>query len=161
MQAPAPQKEHEWLQQLAGEWTYDGECVMGPDQPPIKTSGRASNRMLGGVWLLSEGEGEAPGGGTAQMNITLGYDPAKKRIVGTFIGSMMCNLWIYDGDLDAAGKVLTLNAEGPSFAGDSKTAHYQDIIEIKDKDHHVLSSQMLGEDGKWTQFMTAHYRRKK
>ncbi len=160
MQAPEPQKEHRWLAQLVGDWTYEGDCIMGPDQPSFKSSGRSSNRQLGDVWIISEGEGEAPDGSLATMVITLGFDPAKQRVVGTFIGSMMCHLWIYDGAWDTAGKVLTLNADGPSFTGDGTTAHYQDIIEIKDKDHHVLSSQVQGPDGKWTTFMTAHYRRK-
>ena len=30
-----PTKEHQWLQQLVGEWTAEMECVMGPDQPPM------------------------------------------------------------------------------------------------------------------------------
>ena len=33
---------------------------------------------------------------------TLGYDPAKKKYVGTFIASVMTHLWIYSGSLDAA-----------------------------------------------------------
>ena len=44
---------------------------------------------------------------------------------------MMTHLWVYDGALDAAGKVLTLDAEGPSFTGDGTTAKYQDVIEIE------------------------------
>ena len=35
------------------------------------------------------------------MIMTLGYDPQKKRFVGTLIGSMMTHLWVYDGALDA------------------------------------------------------------
>jgi hypothetical protein len=26
-----PTKEHLWLQRLVGDWTFDGECLMGPD----------------------------------------------------------------------------------------------------------------------------------
>jgi len=28
-----PQKEHEWLQRLVGEWTYESECSMEPGKP--------------------------------------------------------------------------------------------------------------------------------
>jgi hypothetical protein len=68
---------------------------------------------------------------------------------------------VYDGSLDAEEKVLTLNAEGPSCAGDGKLVKYKDAIEIKSHDHRVMTSHMLGNDGKWHPFMTANYRRKK
>lgn len=156
-----PQKEHQWLQRLVGDWTFENECRMGPDEPPVTFHGTETVRSLGGLWTVGEGQGETPGGGHALMIMTLGYDPEKKRFVGTFVGSMMTYLWIYEGSLDAAGKVLTLNAEGPSCAGDGKMARYHDIVEIISDDHRTLSSEMLGDDGKWNRFMTAHYRRKK
>jgi len=40
--------------------------------------------------------------------MTLGYDPQKKRYLGTWIGSMMSHLWVYEVELDASGSVLTL-----------------------------------------------------
>lgn len=153
-----PQKEHRWLEQLVGEWEYEHEAVMGPGQPPIKSRGTESVRSLG-LWILGEGKWQMPDGAPATMIITLGYDPAKGRFVGTFIGSMMTNLWVYDGQLE--GNVLTLNAEGPSFTDPNKTARYQDIIEVLSADHHTLSSQVQGDDGRWLRFMTAHYRRQK
>ncbi len=156
-----PQKEHQWLQKLVGEWTYEHECSMGPDQPPSKAQGIERVRSIGGLWTVAEGQGEMPGGGTAIAITTLGYDPDTKRYVGTFIASMMTYLWIYNGALDAAGKVLTLDAEGPSMTGDGKMVKYQDIIEFVSDDHRTLKSRMLGPDGKWQEFMTAHYRRKK
>jgi hypothetical protein len=156
-----PQKEHQWLQQLVGEWTSEAECSMGPGQPSTKSYGTERVRMVGGLWMVGEGQGEMPGGGTATMIMTLGYDPQKKRYLGTWIGSMMTHMWHYDGEMDASGRVLTLSAEGPSMAGDGTMAKYQDIIEIKSKDHRTLSSRVLGPDGTWNHFMTAHYRRKK
>jgi hypothetical protein len=156
-----PQKEHQWLQQLVGEWTSETECSTGPGQPVTKSYGTERVRMLGGLWMLGEGQGEMPGGGTATMIMTLGYDPQKKKYLGTWIGSMMTHMWHYDGEMDASGRVLTLSAEGPSMAGDGTMAKYQDIIEIKSKDHRTLSSRVLGPDGAWNHFMTAHYRRKK
>jgi hypothetical protein len=156
-----PQKEHQWLQQLVGEWMYESEATLEPGKPPQKVTGTESVRSLGGVWVLCEGQSEMPGGGTGTTLMTLGYDPVKKRYVGTFIGSMMTNLWVYQGELDPAGRVLTLDTEGPSFTGEGKLAKYQDVIEIKSDDHRVLSSHMLGDDGRWHGIMTAHYRRTK
>lgn len=154
-----PQKEHQWLQKLVGEWTYEAECNMGPDQPASKSKGAETVRSIGGLWVLCEGTCEMPGGGPATMLMTLGYDPKKKRYTGTWIGSMMTHLWVYDGQLDATGKVLTLSAEGPNMAVEGKTAKYKDIIEFKNG-RRVLTSHMRGDDGKWHQFMTANYRRK-
>lgn len=159
MQIPEPQKEHHWLQKLVGEWTFENECIMEPGQPPVKHTGTESVRSLGGLWVLCEGKGAMPGGGTSMSIMTLGYDPDKKRFVGSFIVSIMTFFWLYDGALE--GNVLTLDAEGPSFAGDGKMVKYQDIIEFISDDHRTLSSQMKGPDGKWSRFMTSHYRRKK
>ncbi|MGH9672403.1 MAG: DUF1579 domain-containing protein [Bryobacteraceae bacterium] len=156
-----PQKEHQWLQKLVGEWTSEAEMKMKPDEPPVKSRGTESVRSLGGLWVLAEGEGEMPGGGAATTLMTLGYDPEKKRYVGTWVGSMMTHMWLYEGAIDASGNVLTLNTEGPGMAGDGKMASYQDVIEFKSDDHRILSSQVLGDDGKWQRFMTANYRRQR
>jgi hypothetical protein len=156
-----PQKQHQWLQKLVGEWTTESECPAGPDKPAQKLIGSESVRSLGPVWVVCDGKGEMPGGGPAIMMMTLGYDPLKKRFVGTWIGSMMTYLWIYDGDLDASEKVLTLSADGPDFTTEGKMAKYRDVIEFKGDDHRTLTSHCLGTDGKWKQFMVAHYRRKK
>lgn len=160
MQVPEPQKEHRWLHRLVGEWTFETEMSMGPDQPPIKSHGRETVRSLGGLWTIAEGVGEVPGGGTHQSIMTLGFDPQTQRFVGTFIASVITHLWPYNGTLDASEKVLTLDSEGPGFAGDGTMSKYQDIIEFVSDDHRTLSSQVLGPDGFWIPFIKAHYRRK-
>ena len=160
MKKPELENEHRWLEQFAGEWTFEGEGVSEPGKPREKFSGTESVRSLDGVWLLCEGHGEAPGGEASTSIMTLGYDPAKKLYLGTFIGSMMTHMWVYEGTLDAAGKVLTLDTEGPHFGAEGKLAKYKDVIEFVSDDHRTLTSQMQGDDGTWTQFMTAHYRRK-
>jgi hypothetical protein len=156
-----PQKEHQWLQKLVGDWSFENECIMGPDQPPSKHTGTETVRSIGGLWTIGEGSLAGPDGGTMTSIMTLGYDPQAKRFVGTFIASMMTYLWIYNGSLDAAGKVLTLDAEGPDFSGGPNLVKYQDSIEFVNDDHRILRSQLLGPDGKWNHFMTAHYRRRK
>lgn len=156
-----PQKEHEWLKQLIGEWTFEAEADMGPGKPPEKSRGTESVSALGDLWVVAEGAGEMPGGGIGLNRMTLGYDPDKQRYVGTWVGSMMTWMWVYEGSLDAGGRVLTLDTEGPDFFGQRPTARYQDVIEIVDPDTRLLRSRGQGEDGQWREFMTARYRRKK
>jgi hypothetical protein len=154
-----PQKEHRWLQKLVGEWTYESEAVMEPGKPPEKCGGTETVRSVGGLWIVAEGRGQMPGGEPATMVMTLGYDPEKKRFCGTWIGSMMTHLWVYDGALDAGGTVLALEADGPSMAADGKLARYCDAIELKSDDLRILKSSVRGDDGSWKPFMTATYRR--
>jgi Protein of unknown function (DUF1579) len=156
-----PQKEHQWLQRIVGEWTYETEAMTGPDKPSGKFNGTETVRSVGGLWIVAEGRGEMPGGGTMTTLMTIGYDPQKKRYVGTWIGSMMAKLWLYEGALDAAERVLTLESEGPHMTTAGKTAQYRDVIELASDDHRVFSSHMLGDDGKWHHFMTTQYRRNK
>jgi hypothetical protein len=152
-----PQAEHKWLQRLVGEWTYEGEAT-GPDGYTDKPNGTESVRSIGGLWVVAEGQGEM--GGTPSTSImTLGFDTEKKKFVGTWLGSGMTNLWIYEGTLK--GDVLTLDCEGPAFDSPGKTAKYQDVIEMKSDDHRILTSRALVDGGKWQQFMETHYRRVK
>jgi hypothetical protein len=156
-----PQKEHQWLQKFVGEWTYESEAMTEPGKPPEKFRGTERVRTLGGLWIVAEGQGEMPGGETATTMFTLGYDPQRRRYVGTWVGSMMTHLWIYEGTPDPAEKMLSLDTEGPSMTADGKMAKYRDAVEFKTSDHRVMKSYMLGDDGKWKEFVTITYRRKR
>ena len=153
-------EQHDWLQQLVGEWTMKSEATMGPGTEPIQLESTETVRSIGGLWTVAEGTANI-GGMKLTSIMTLGYDPEKKQFVGSWIDTMHTNLWVYEGQLDDAKKVLTLSTTGPSFDDASKKASYRDAIEIKDKDNRVLTSSVQGDDGKWTTFMTAHYTRKK
>jgi len=155
------QREHYLLQRLVGDWIYEAAASMGPDEPPSVCEGTESVRSLGGLWIVAEGVGAMPDGSPATTLMTLGYDPQKKRFVGSVVGSMMANLWVYDGELDNTEKVLTLNSEGPDFAVPGKTAKYKDVIEFNTDDHRVMTSHTLGDNGQWHGFMRISYRRKK
>ncbi len=156
-----PQKEHNWLQQLVGNWTYETEAIGESDLPSEKYSGTETVRSLGELWVLAEGQGEMPCCETAITMMTLGYDPQKKRYVGTWLGSMMTHLWIYDGELDADEKILTLDSEGPAMTEEGKMAKYRDAIEFQNGDRRVLTSHVLDDDGQWHHFMTTTYQRQK
>lgn len=157
---PPPQKEHEWLKQFAGEWETDAVLYMEPGKPPVRAKGSDSSRMLGGFWLVSDGKAEMMGMPFTSV-FTLGYDPQKKKYVGTWVDSMTSYLWKYEGTVDTAGKVLTLDTEGPCPTAPGKVSKFKDVLELKNKDHRTFSSSMQGEDGKWTTMVTVDFHRKK
>jgi surface antigen len=107
---------------------------------------------------MCEARGTTPDGGGATSIMTLGFDPDRGRFTGTFVASMMTHLWIYEGELDAAGSVLTLDTEGPAYTGEGMMK-YRDTIELRGDDHRVQTSSYQREDGSWNSFMTTHYRR--
>jgi hypothetical protein len=156
-----PHKEHRWLQKLVGDWTYEVDAPGKPGEAPTRITGTESVRSLGELWIVAEGQGQTPGGHLEATRMTLGYDPLKRRVVGTWVGSMMTHQWVYDGELDAAGTALALNSEGPSMEDDGKTSEYQDVIEIKNDDHRLLTARVKGADGQWQSFMTVDYRRQR
>jgi hypothetical protein len=152
-----PQAEHQWLDQLVGQWKFEHDCQM-PDGGKSITHGTMTCRSLGGLWLIGESSGQSPDGGAWSSVMTLGFDPALKQYVGTFIGSMMAHLWPYHGTLDATGKRLPLNSEGPKFDGKGM-GKYRDTIEIVDPDTWLLVSELQSDDGKWLQFMSGKHTR--
>jgi len=151
-------EQHQWLRKLRGEWRYESTALMGNFDAPQKVSGVESVRSLGELWVVAGGHGGLPGGGEASTVMTLGFDPLKKRFIGTWVGSMLTWLWVYDGTLDREGRVLTLDTEGPSLGDASKLSRYRDVIEWLDDDHRVLTSHAL-RDGHWTAMMISHYHR--
>ena len=159
-QLPMPSDEHAWLQQGVGEWDVEGEAFMGPDQPPMKCKGTESVRAIGPFWTVSENKMkmmEQPMTGL----LTLGYDPAKKKYVGTWVDSMTHHLWTYEGTVDKAGKALTLEAEGPSPVAPGTTTKFKEVLEFKSKDHKVFTSSMQMPDGNWVKIVTINSTRKK
>ena len=153
----SPQQEHKWLEQLVGQWRFAHDCQM-PDGSTSTTHGAMSCRSLGGMWLICESSGESPDGAAWSSIMTLGFDPAQHQYVGTFVGSMMANIWPYHGVLDATGRRLPLYSKGPKFDG-SGVGTYRDTIEILDFNSWMFLSEFQTDDGKWLQFMSGKHTR--
>lgn len=158
---PGRQSEEstEFLERLVGEWSVVAETVLGPGQEPVRSESRVVARLLGGQWLVAEGSGTTPDGRPVTSILTLGYDPAEQRFIGTWISSMQAHLWQYTGRLDHAGTVLTLETEGPILGDPTRSTRYREVIEVEDADRHVIRSMILGPDGEWFEFARAEYRR--
>ncbi|WP_254506639.1 DUF1579 domain-containing protein [Anatilimnocola floriformis] len=155
-----PTKEHELLAQFAGEWNCTAETVPAPGQEPFKCEGTESAKMVGGLWLVSEGKA-SPGGMPVTSQLTVGYNVASKKYVGNFFCTADTTLWQYTGSMDDSGKKLTLLTEGPSPLDPTKRAKFRETLELKDKDLKTFTSEMQNEDGSWLTFVKMEYRRKK
>jgi hypothetical protein len=147
-----PQKQHRWLQKLLGEWVSAG----GEEHLDGWTE---SFGPVGEVWVQGVSHGPTHDGPPAKTVVTLGYNPNTQKFVGTWIGSMMDHLWVYEGELSEDEQTLVLEAVGPRFDGTEGMATYRDEMEILDENTRELRSSVLGDDGVWTTFMTNKYQR--
>ena len=155
---PKPQKEHEWLKQLEGEWTSDVKASGPPGQPGFESKGTETVRSIGGFWIVAENNGDMMGTPFTGI-LTLGYDTNKNKYIGSWIDSMTSYMWTYEGTVE--GNKLTLSTEGPSQMNPAERVKFREVLEVKDKDHKVFTSSMQREDGSWNQVMTINYTRKK
>ncbi len=153
-EAAAATPEHAWLQQLVGDWKVRASASAGPDQPGMEFESTERVRTFGGLWVLVEGSADMDGT-LLRTQMTIGYDPAQKQFVGTWVDLVQTHLWTYRGSLDETRTRLTLEAEGPAFDDPNANASYRDTIEIVDADHKRMVSTIRNPDGTWTEYMQA------
>jgi hypothetical protein len=155
---PGPVEEHGLLQKFVGEWESEGEAFMAPGQPPTKLKGIESSRMIGGFWFVAQIKSSVPDFPYEQI-LTLGYDPAKKKYIGTVIDSMTSHIWQLEGTFDATGNVLAWETEGP-VPDPENPSKFREVMELKGSDHKVFTSSVLGQNGSWNTVIRIDIRRK-
>ncbi|KQV32509.1 hypothetical protein ASC97_02725 [Rhizobium sp. Root1203] len=148
-------KEHAFLEDMVGVWEVTASGMTG-QEPWTETV-----RSLHGIWFVAEGSGQMPGGGEATTVLTLGYNAEKGKYVGSWIGSMMDYMWVYEGEVTGDGTTLSLYTTGPDFGDSGKLVDYREQIVFHDRDRRTFSSSARQADGSWKQFMEAHYTRKR
>jgi hypothetical protein len=157
---PKPTKQHEWFQQLEGEWRSEVQMFPPGQEKAIESEGTEHVRLIGGFWSVAENSGDFMGQPFTGIQ-TLGYDEEKEQFVGTWIDSVSGYLWKYKGSLNEDGNVLTLETEGPCPMAPGTIAQFKEVLEVKSNDHKVFTSTMQGPDGKWTVGMIINYYRTK
>jgi hypothetical protein len=154
-----PNRQHRWLQQLVGDWIVSVKHMEAAGMGGQEPFGTEQMRPVGGLWVVGHGEMDMGDGSTFQSRLTLGYDAARQRFVGTWIDTVQTHMFVYEGTLDDSGRQLTLSTKGPSFTQPGTLASYRDVIRIVDADTRTLTSYAKGQDDQWIEFMTATYRR--
>jgi Protein of unknown function (DUF1579) len=140
--APKPLPEHKILAADEGAWDATIKTFMrGPDAEPAVSKGSEVNEVLpGGLWVLSKFEGDF-GGAKFVGRGQFGYDPVKKKYVGTWIDSMSTILSVLEGEYDAKTKTMTYVGDG--YDPDHKAKFSQKMVTtMKDDGSRVFTLYM-------------------
>jgi hypothetical protein len=155
---PTPGPEHELLKKDVGTWDATVEMMMPPGQPPAK--GTEVNVMgPGGLWLITDFKSDNMMGAAFQGHGVGGWDPAKKKYVGTWVDSMSTGVSLTESTYDPATKTLTGMLEGPG--PDGQPMKMKAVTQYKDDGSRVFTMYMKGPDGKEAPTMRITYTRKK
>jgi hypothetical protein len=124
-EGPTPTPEHKFIQQSAGTW--DATITL-PGAPPMK--GTLEIKKLGGLWTTSTlkadfGPIKYEGRGTS------GYDPRKKKFVGSWADNISDSLAVLEGAVDL--KTETTTTTWSQALPDGTTAHFK-LVTARDGD---------------------------
>lgn len=152
-QPSKPGPEHEKLRKLEGTW--EATIKAGGSE----SKGTVTYKMeLGGLWLVSNFEGEF-GGDKFQGKGMDTFDARKKKYVSVWADSMSTTPLVMEGTFDNEGKILTMTGE--ATGQDGNLAKVKTTSEMKDNDTMEWTMSMADKDGKETMAMSITYKRKK
>jgi hypothetical protein len=152
---PTPGPEHAMLKNDVGTWDATVEMFMAPGAPPALSKGTEVVTMMGGFWQLTEFKSEMMGQ-PFEGRGTTGFDPAKKKYVGTWVDTMTPAYYTVEGTYDAATKTLTGFMDGPDQTG--VVTKTKETTQWKDADTRVFT--MYAPDGKAVAMRITYTRRK-
>lgn len=153
---PQPTAAHAWLERYVGEWRTRA-TITPPDMPPMESEGVEVCRMIGGFWMVADGQ--VLKGMPYTYRLTIGYDASRGIYIGTWVDSMTDHLWFYEGNVNEAGDTLELRTSGPCPMGYMMNS--REVMEFRSSDHRVFTchTQEQGKDG-WQPAMVVEYHRK-
>ncbi len=154
----SPTPDHERLARNVGTWDATVKSWMqgtGSD-PSVSKGVEVAKMMPGGLWVLSEFHGKF-GDAAFHGQGQTGYDPVKKKYIGTWVDSMSPAMMITEGDFDPQTKTFTMYSKGVDPAGKPYDAKMVDVH--KDKDTRVFSMSMKPDEtrGEYIKVMEISY----
>lgn len=113
---PQPGEYHRMLQKDVG--TYEGTMTMSmPGMELEPAPAKETIRPLGGFWTISHFECEYMGMPMQGQGV-MGYDPDKKKFVGTWIDSFTPSLSVMEGEYDEAKKAIVMDWMAKGMTGE-------------------------------------------
>ena len=151
MPMPQPSEHHELLMHSVGEDT--GTITMHMAGMP-NTPNKATETIeaFGGFWTRSHFECDFMGMPFQGMG-SMGYDPMKKKFIGTWQDNMSPTLSVMEGDYDEESKMMTMHWMAPTMTGEiaphrSEMVHSENGYKIEfflgegDKAKHTMTIEM-------------------
>ncbi|MCB2154498.1 DUF1579 domain-containing protein [bacterium] len=158
-EVPQPAPEHKVLAQSEGTWDAAITMWMAPGAPPLKTTGKETNEMMGPFWLKSEMEMDFMGQ-TMQGAGIIGFDTQKNELFVVWADSTSSVPTVMDGSVDKATGTMTFEGEMyDPMAG--QYVHMRMVEEHPDNDHRVTRMYVKGQDGEEFITMQIEYTRRK
>jgi hypothetical protein len=150
--------EHELLKGDVGVWDATVEAMTAPGQPMATSKGVETNTLVGGVWLITDFKSEMMGAPFEGHGVT-GWDPAKKKYVGTWVDTMAPGIGHGESTYDAATKTVTGTMEGMDASGAVQKSKSK--VVYSDPDTRVFTISAPGPDGKDMTVLKISYKRRK
>jgi Protein of unknown function (DUF1579) len=150
-------RDQDVLKQWVGNWEATIEST-GRDGKPVKNAAKATVRLLGQRWLITDFEGTFLGAPFIGHEV-LGYDPVAKKYLLNWVDSAATSFARGNGLYDSQTKTLTLTVSGRDDSTGKMTT-WRQVDTWKDADHHEWSLRTISpKDGKEQIQMTIRYHR--
>jgi Protein of unknown function (DUF1579) len=160
---PKPTAEHKIVTSDEGTWDATAKTYQnGPDSEPVVSKGVEINTVVtGGLWLSSVYKGDF-GGEAFEGHGQFGYDPGKKKYVGTWIDSMSASLIVLEGTYNPETKTMAYVGDSGSPTDNTKVT-YRMVTTAKSDRSRIFMLYMTGTQtgGKEAKVMQIEYTKRK
>ena len=153
-----PGAPHKLLASMAGSWTTRTKSWMGPDSPPMESTGACEQKMLlGGRFLQQEFAGDMMGSPFSGIGFN-GDDNHTGKYVSTWMDTMSTAILYFVGTAGADGKTITQTAryndavQGPM--------QFRSVTRMVDDNAMYFELHSTGKSGKEEKMMEMTYTRK-
>jgi hypothetical protein len=148
------------FKRLVGNWTFESEAILAPDQPRVKAKGTERVRALGAFWVILEAKLTVMGTPIDAV-MTIGTTQSNKILEGAWVSSASGKMVTYKGTLSKDGNTVELATEMPNPMKGGKKYKHKDVISMQGNDRRTLKSFILEDNGKWVEYLSATYKRVK
>lgn len=159
-QAATPDEHHKQMAILVGDWDAAVKMWMDPAQPPMESTGTATNRSIfDGRYIEGEFSGQMMGM-PFHGKMTWAFNKLSGKYESTWIDNFGTGIsWSEDGVYDPAKKTYTSHITMWDPGTQQKSVG-RETVTVVDDNKHILEMFGPGMDGKEAKMMQITYTRK-